>query len=186
MADPVVLASVMTYNGADTVTTRIDNLDLSGFDLAMDEQESKADGHVTETLGWIAIQSGTGTTAEGRKLEVFFEQLDHVLTPVVYTTGHRHPTVLGDVDSTYEADPVSLRYASPTNAKIELMLDRGNISRRRDRSHAGGRGDICRRVDRGIWNGHGLRARFFTPKVCYVNPTGLPFAEYEGRLMAVM
>ena len=64
---PAVFASVMTYQGADAVTTRIRDLDPTQFALAMDEQESKSDGHVNETLGWIAIEPGTGTTSEGRK-----------------------------------------------------------------------------------------------------------------------
>jgi hypothetical protein len=122
---PVLLASVMTDNGSDAVTTRIDNLDLTGFELAMDEQESIGDGHVYETLGWIAIQSGTGITAEGRRLDALFSQLDHNLTPVTYpatATGYRHPTVLGAVDSSFGMDPVSLRYANPTQDQIELKL----------------------------------------------------------------
>ena len=122
--DPAVLASVMTYHGADTVTTRIRNLDISGFELAMDEQENKTDGHINETLGWIAIQSGSGTTSEGRKLEAFFEPIDHNLTPLIYpsATTHRHPTVVGDVDSTNGGDPVFLRYAIPSSAQIKLKL----------------------------------------------------------------
>jgi hypothetical protein len=123
-SNPAVFASVMTQDGGDPVTTRIANLDVSGLDLAMDEQESMLDGHVNETVGWIAIAQGSGTTAEGRNLEVFSEQFDHALRPVLYrrATSHRHPTVVGDVDSTYGADPVSLRYANPTNAQIELKL----------------------------------------------------------------
>jgi hypothetical protein len=121
--DPVVLASVMTFYGGDTVTTRIRNLDFSGFDLAMDEQESKADGHVNEILAWIAIRTGTGTTAEGRKVEAFFDAINHVPTPVPYTsTTHLYPTVMGAVDSTLGADPVSLRYLNPTSTEIELKL----------------------------------------------------------------
>jgi glucose/arabinose dehydrogenase len=123
MADPVVLTSVMTYAGSDTVTTRIRNLDWTGFELAMDEQESKNDGHLTETLGWIAIQTGSDTTGEGRQLDVFIAPLDHRRTPVFYSTDHRHPILLGDINSTLETDPVSLRYyASPTNTQIELRL----------------------------------------------------------------
>jgi hypothetical protein len=122
--DPVVLASVMTSNGGDAVTTRIRDLDFSGFDLAMDEQESKADGHTDESLGWVAIATGTGTTAEGRKVEAFFDAINHVPTPVPYTnpTPHRYPTVVGTVDSTFGADPLSLRYLSPTSTRIELKL----------------------------------------------------------------
>ena len=125
---PAVFASVMTYAGGDAVTTRIDGLDATGFSIAMDEQENKDPYHVTETLGWIAIDQGSGTT-NGRKLKVFTTALDDTLTAVGYddalvpfTTGHRHPTVVGDVNSTYEADPVFLRYASPTNTQIQLKL----------------------------------------------------------------
>jgi len=123
-ADPAVFASVMTYNGADTVTTRIRNLDPAGFELAMDEQESKSDGHINETLGWIAIEPGTATTSDGRMLQVLFDQIDATLTTVPFpsATSHRLPTVLGDIDSTDDNDPVFLRYANPTNAQIELKL----------------------------------------------------------------
>jgi hypothetical protein len=124
MIDPVVLTSVMTYNGGDTVTTRVRGLDLDGFQLAMDEQESKADGHVGETLGWIAIKPGTVTTSDGRALDVFFTSLDHQLTAIPYAgaTPHRYPSVIADIDSTYGADPVFLRYANPTNSQITLKL----------------------------------------------------------------
>jgi hypothetical protein len=123
-SDPVVLSSVMTYNGGDAVTTRIRGLDLNGFQLAMDEQESKADGHVTETLGWVAIEPGTARTSDGHAMDVFFTSVDHRLTSVPYAsaTPHRYPSVIADIDSTYGADPVFLRYASPTNSQITLKL----------------------------------------------------------------
>jgi hypothetical protein len=121
---PAVFASVMTYNGGDAVTTRMRDLDPGGVDLAMDEQENKADGHVNEMLGWLAIGPGSATTTEGRQLDVFFQPLTGVLTPVTYprTTSHRHPTVVGDVDSANGMDPVFLRYATPTNTEIQLKL----------------------------------------------------------------
>ena len=50
-----------------------------GFEIAMDEQESKSDGHIDEKLGWIAIQQGAGTTSEGRKIATFFDQLTQFL-----------------------------------------------------------------------------------------------------------
>jgi hypothetical protein len=140
--DPAVFASVMSTNGADAVTTRIRNLEPAQFDpaqfeLAMDEQESKSDGHATETLGWIAIERGTATTSEGRKLQVFFKQLNDQRTAVVYPkdTSHRYPTVVTDVDSTDGADPVVLRYVNPTNLQIELKLEEEK-SKDSETSHA--------------------------------------------------
>ncbi len=121
---PATFASVMSDVGSDAVTTRITNLDFAGLDIAMDERESKGDGHANELLGWIAIQPGSCATTDRRQIDVFFTSLSDVMSPVPYprATGHRHPTVVGDVDSATEADPVFLRYASPTNSEIRLKL----------------------------------------------------------------
>ena len=57
-------------------------------------------------------------------VDVFFDRLNHVPKPVRYAnaTSHRHPTVVGDIDSTLGWDPVSLRYTNPTNLQIQLKL----------------------------------------------------------------
>lgn len=121
---PVVLSAVMTASGTDAVTTRLHNLSATGFELAMDEQESKSDGHVTETLGWIALQRGSATTRDGRRLQVFTTELSDLLTTVAYptATSHRHPSVVADITSSYGPDPVFLRYANPSNTAIRLKL----------------------------------------------------------------
>ena len=124
MAKPVVLSSVMSANGADPVITRVADLDAGGFALAMDEQESKADGHTSEVLGWIAITPGTATTSEGRKFWALSRELSDQLLAVRYPlpTSGRFPTVVSDVDSANGLDPVFLRYANPTNTQVELKL----------------------------------------------------------------
>jgi len=130
LINPVVFASVMSYQGSDPVTTRVQNLDLtgiavgpSGMAIAMDEQESLGGFHYVEQLGWIAIEQGNGATADGRQIDVFSHQVDDLSTAVGYpATTHRYPTVLGDIDSAYELDPVTLRYANQTNTQIELIL----------------------------------------------------------------
>lgn len=124
MAKPVVLSSVMSANGADTVTTRVADLDPGGFSLAMDEQESKVDGHTIETLGWIAIEPGIATTSEGRSLWVASRRISSHPTTISYpaATGQRFPTVVSDVDSTNGLDPAFLRFANPTSVQIELKL----------------------------------------------------------------
>ena len=123
-ATPAVFASVLTYNGVDAVTTRIRDLDPAQFALAMDEQEAKSDGHIDETLGWIAIGKGTATTSEGRKVQVFTRQLGDQATAIQYpaATSARFPVVVSDVDSTAGGDPVFLRYINPTDLQIELRL----------------------------------------------------------------
>ncbi|NEX21765.1 hypothetical protein G3480_15835 [Thiorhodococcus mannitoliphagus] len=121
---PAVFASILSSNDSDAVTTRIDNLGVWGFDLAMDEQKTKRDGHLPERISWIAAQAGQGITSEGLQIDVFFQSLDDAPRSLSYPrpTCNLHPTVLGDVVSSVELDPVFLRYANPTNTQIELGL----------------------------------------------------------------
>jgi hypothetical protein len=60
---PVVLSQVQTDNGGDFVVTRQTGADADGFRLMMQEEEAlNGGGHTTETLGWIAIEEGAGST----------------------------------------------------------------------------------------------------------------------------
>ncbi|NEV62629.1 PhoPQ-activated protein PqaA family protein [Thiorhodococcus minor] len=121
---PALLTSVMAYNDSAPVTTRVDNLSPWGFDLAMSEKTTDSVAHLPERLGWIALQTGRGLTREGRQIDVLFRTLDQTPTSVVYPrpTSHRHPSILGAVDSSVDLDPVFLRYANPSDTQIELEL----------------------------------------------------------------
>jgi len=124
-ATPAVLTAVNTSNGSDAVTTRVRSLDASGFEVAMDEEESNLDGHVVERIGWIAIDQSSGNTADGRQVLVFSDAVDHVSVPVLFgaAVDRRFPVVLGDVNSYFGADPFSLRYRAVSATAIELWLE---------------------------------------------------------------
>ncbi|MEC3862104.1 hypothetical protein VK792_12490 [Mesobacterium sp. TK19101] len=58
---PVVLSQVQTNNGADFVTTRQRDATVNGVRLALQEEEAQNAGkHALETVGWIAIEQGSG------------------------------------------------------------------------------------------------------------------------------
>ncbi|WP_209428052.1 CARDB domain-containing protein [Pararhodobacter sp. SW119] len=62
---PVILSQVQTFNGGDFVTTRQRSADSDGFQLTMQKEEAlNSGGHVTETLGWVAIEAGSGTAGD--------------------------------------------------------------------------------------------------------------------------
>lgn len=69
-ATPVLFAAPQTVNEPEVVTTRINTLSASGFDVNVQEQQSLMDGHGIETVGYIAISPGTGTTGDGKDFEV--------------------------------------------------------------------------------------------------------------------
>ena len=55
---PLVIHSVSTYNGGDTVNSRVWGVSTSGFTFAMQEEENQG-GHTTETVSYIAITPGS-------------------------------------------------------------------------------------------------------------------------------
>jgi hypothetical protein len=90
---PALFTGVMTANGGDPVITRVDGLAPSGFFLTMDEEEAKTDGHITETLGWIAVEPGSGTTGDGRAVAVGQTTANHqpVATPLGLSANRQFP-----------------------------------------------------------------------------------------------
>ena len=58
---PTVFSKSQTYNGGDPIVTRNDNVGTGGFSVKVQEDEANGP-HTTETVGYIAIDQGTGTT----------------------------------------------------------------------------------------------------------------------------
>ncbi|MEY8842874.1 hypothetical protein AB9K41_27900, partial [Cribrihabitans sp. XS_ASV171] len=60
---PVILSQVQSANGPDFVTTRQRGADAEGFQLTMQEEEAgNAGSHFVESLGWVALEAGSGTS----------------------------------------------------------------------------------------------------------------------------
>jgi len=120
---PGVFAAVQTTFGGDAVTTRVRALSTLGFQVAMDEQESNSDGHTLETIGWIAIAQGQGTTTDGRLLEVRRTPVSSAATAIGFPARDaRYATVIADVTSSAGMDPVFIRHRNPSATAIELYL----------------------------------------------------------------
>ncbi|MEN8177073.1 MAG: PilC/PilY family type IV pilus protein [Pseudomonadota bacterium] len=64
LTSPVVIASVMTFNGPEAVTSRVWDVSDSGFTVALqEEQDPVSSAHSTEIVGYIAFEEGTLTDA---------------------------------------------------------------------------------------------------------------------------
>jgi hypothetical protein len=121
---PSVFTSVQTFNGGDPVTTRLSNCTFAGFYLTMDEEEAKNDGHTTETIGWIAIEKGTGKTNDNRSVVVLSGSTDHIPTQINFgqSMARRFPVVVSDMITTYGSDPGFLRYQNLGPSSIDLFI----------------------------------------------------------------
>ncbi|MBS3766136.1 PKD domain-containing protein [Candidatus Bipolaricaulota bacterium] len=66
---PVVISSVMSYQGSQAAVTRNQNVSRSGFEVMMQEQEANEPQHAEEKISYIAIEPGTGMFS-GRRMKV--------------------------------------------------------------------------------------------------------------------
>jgi hypothetical protein len=121
---PSIFTSVQTCNGGDPVTTRLSDCTAAGFDLTMDEEEAKNDGHITETLGWVAIERGAGKTNDNRSVVVLSGSTNHIPTQINFnqSMARRFPVVVSDIVTTYDSDPCFLRYQNLLPSSIDLFI----------------------------------------------------------------
>ena len=74
---PLVFQTGQTFNGADTTAIRMKDVTPEGFSAALQEEEYKNDGHVSETIGYLAI------TPIGTDLALHEVSCDHNFTAIV-------------------------------------------------------------------------------------------------------
>jgi hypothetical protein len=81
--NPYVFLQVQTYEGGHTIATRVKDISNTGFKAAFFEQDTLNDGHTTETVSYIAIVPGTGSTGSletqsgSKAYSLFSADIDH-------------------------------------------------------------------------------------------------------------
>ena len=67
LTDPIVVTSIETYDGSDTSALRLRNVGPSGFQLKVEEEQSRdtETGHTTERVGYFVAETGVITNAQG-------------------------------------------------------------------------------------------------------------------------
>ncbi|MBE9147549.1 hypothetical protein IQ257_03270, partial [Coleofasciculus sp. LEGE 07092] len=122
---PTLLTQVQTHNGTDWVTTRTQNITANSFEFTMQEEEALNGGvHLTETIGWLAIDQGIGN--DGDSL------LQGGLTESTYTDSpeivnfeqafNEIPIVFAKLGSYFGSDPANIRLGSISNSGFEARV----------------------------------------------------------------
>jgi hypothetical protein len=132
-ADPSVLAQVQTKNDAAFVKARIDARGPDGFGLALEEEQAATDGvHGSETVGWIALERGSGIWAGEMDAFVFEAGSTAAGGPGFAATSFdaefaATPVLLGAIASYADADPAQLRAngLSAFGVSFKVEEDRG-------------------------------------------------------------
>jgi len=123
---PVVLTTIHSYSGADAVVTRVRNVDVTGFDVKLQEQESSAQEHVPETIGYIALEPGV-VQAEHLRLKVgrTADTVTHNPYAVEFSNAASSLplALLADMQSTDGGDTASLRYDGMAENSVDVWVE---------------------------------------------------------------
>jgi hypothetical protein len=122
---PAVLTQTQTFNGSDWVTTRTDAITGQSFDVMLQEEEQlNSGGHITETIGWVAMDQGIATDGD--------TIIEGGMTPDVFTQATKTHTFDGSFDSaptlltklaTFDgADTANSRIKSVSNTGFSAMV----------------------------------------------------------------
>ncbi len=123
--NPVVFTSVATYNGSEAVAGRVRNIGKTGFEYALNEQESKRKtNHAEETIGYIASEPTVGSIsnvkfAMGRTADT----VTHNWYRIDLQTSIDAPFFFAAMQSTDGGDTASLRYRELTSTDVEVFVE---------------------------------------------------------------
>lgn len=130
---PVVLSQVQTNNEADFVRTRQRNADISGFSLTMEEEEAlKPTGHASETVGWLAMESGQGVWGD---LSYLASHTGDKVTNSWHTIDFAgeftdSPHLLASLASYGGPDAAGIRYRNLNSDSVQIAIEEDRSSDR--------------------------------------------------------
>jgi hypothetical protein len=123
---PVVLAQPQTFNGSDPIVPRLRNVTTDGAEIRVQEEEGEANGgyHYAETVGYVAIQRGTGTLG-GKAFEAEFTDVgvDEHWYHIDFDRSYDTPRFVAAIQSYNGPNTVNLRYKNLTSTGVDVFLE---------------------------------------------------------------
>ena len=123
---PVILSQVQTNNDSQFVRTRQRLANVDGFSLSMEEEEAlRSSGHATETVGWLAIESGEGSWGElGYQAGHTANVVNHQGYDLNFTQSFdSEPYLFASLASFNGGDSAGLRYGNLDNSLVNIIVE---------------------------------------------------------------
>ena len=124
-AAPVVQTQVQTSNDTDWVIARQTDATVDGFGIGLQEDEATDGSHGIETLGWLAMDAGSGTW-DGRSYQAGTTTIDVAETFVTQSFDAPFgaaPSVLTSLSSFNGRDPAYARVRSVEANLLEVRSE---------------------------------------------------------------
>ncbi|MEO0835467.1 MAG: Calx-beta domain-containing protein [Cyanobacteria bacterium J06642_3] len=126
LTKPAVFSQVQTQNGEQFVRTRQQSNNAEGFQLAMEEEELlKPSGHATETIGWLAMETGTGDWGD-LKYQAGHTglRIDHTWDQIKFKQDFENaPNIFASLASFQGGDSAGLRYQNLDSSQVQIKVE---------------------------------------------------------------
>ena len=122
---PLVMTQTQTASDTSFVSTRQRLNSATGFDVAMEEEEASLVAHAAETIGYIAMQTGTGAWG-GNLFEAGYtgKAVDDGGYTQNFATGFTAaPLFLSNLTTYHGADSTHVRYSALGAASVNIKLE---------------------------------------------------------------
>jgi serralysin len=122
---PVVISQVQGENDPHWVKTRQRNITTTGFDVAMEEEESKTTAHGPETVGWLSIEPGQGVwNGHIYKFGQTANAVTHSWYSVTFGQGFtQSPHIIAAIGTYDGGDSAHLRYTGLSATSVQVRVE---------------------------------------------------------------
>lgn len=129
MTDAIIHLS-STNQGGNEFSLRIVSVDADGFNFILEEWEDEDGPHpATETINWIAVETGVHTLSDGRVIEAGTATATDTASSVSLAGAHGGtPVVLTNVMSQNDPDVVDSDPFNVTGSSFDVQLQEGSLS----------------------------------------------------------
>lgn len=122
---PVVMSQVQTLNDTTFVSTRQQNLSAGSFQVALEDEDAAGNNHGTETIGWLAIEPGTGDI-DGRLFEAGTtpDSVTHNLYNIGFSAGFTSaPNFIASLATFDGGDASHLRFDNLGAGSVDVFVE---------------------------------------------------------------
>ncbi|WP_224447688.1 hypothetical protein [Haloprofundus salilacus] len=120
---PVVITQPQSTNGRHPVVSRNRRVSKRGFSTRLQEEEGVDGWHHDESVGYIAVEPGTGTLGDAPFEAGRATGVDHEWQTIEFEGTYESPVVVADIETFKGNQPCTLRYRNLTRTSVEVHVE---------------------------------------------------------------